>query len=223
MKINYLLIALFVFSGIPQIMNSQNFTKPKAYKLDLNKTGLPKMSKDGITAVTVSKDDRSRDIIPANNSERFKIIIDIEKDANSFQLKGEVFEYGIHKDGIVRDGIATRYNLKKSEQIFFELVPDVSKVNRLTLFTYCSGMICFNYMNCSEDKCIKYTIFERSTKMSMDTVPLMLLYVDNKKNNQVEKLVNTYVKDNKLTSIPAKYKKLLKALSQCMLVYYKID
>lgn len=221
MKAIHLLICLLFICYFPESVYSQNWKKSDSLKLWDFK--IPQSLNEGYTAITVKKGDRSRDIIPAKEAERFKIKFKFEKDTSSFILKAEKFKYGEHLDDpFYNERIIYWPDLYKGEVVFFELVPDISLSNKLTLFTYFPQMTSFKFMNCSEDKCFKYKVFERSMNQQADSGPLLLIYVDDKENNKAEMLVNKYSKNNLISSSPKKFKKLLEKIELYMLIHYTI-
>lgn len=221
MKVISLFIFILFICCFPQSTYSQNWSIGKKNLLDSLK--IPKYLNKEYVAITVSKNDRSRDLIPAKQSERFKVKFTIDKDTAFFTLKAEKFRYGKHiDDPLYGERITYWPDLCKEDVIFFEIVPDISRHNQLILFTYFPVMTSFKFMNCPEDKYFKYKLFKRSTDKIMNKGALLLIYVDDK-NNKVENLVNRYSKNNLITDSPDKYKKLLDNIELYMLVHYTIE
>lgn len=222
MKAIHLFICLLFLCYFPEIVYSQNWRKSDTTKLWDFK--IPQSLNKGYTAITVKKGFRPKGTIPSKEAERFKIKFKFEKDTSFFTLKAEKFKYGEHLDDpFYNERIIYWPDLYKGEVVFFELVPDVSLSNKLTLFTYFPQMTSFKFMTCPENKCFKYKIFERPMNTQADSGPLMLIYVDDKESNEVEILVNQHSKNNVISSSPKKYKKLLANIELYMLIHYTIE
>lgn len=221
MKTIQSIICLLLVCYYSECIYSQDVKKPDSLKLWDFK--IPQGLNSGYTAISVNKNDRSRDIIPAKDAERFKMRFTIKNDAAYFTLKAEKLKYAKHfEDQYYNDRIIYWPDLKKGEIVFFELVPDISLSNKLTLFTYFPQMTSFKFMNCPENNHFKYKLFEIPTKQNNNSGPLMLIYIDDKDNN-IEKLVNKYCNNNLITNSPNKYEKLLKEIELCMLIHYEMD
>lgn len=221
MKKIQILIYLLLFFYNLQCIYSQDVKKPNNLKLWDFK--IPQGLNSGYTAITVNKNDRSRDIIPAKEAERFKIKFLIENDTAYFTLKAEKLKYAKHfEDQFYNDRIIYLPNLRKGEIVFFELVPDISLSNKLTLFSYFPGMTSFKFMDCPDNKLFKYKLFEKPIKGNISSGALILIYIDDKDNN-VEKLVNKYCVNNLIVNSPNKNIELLKKIELCMLIHYKIE
>lgn len=222
MKAIHLFICLLLICYSPESIYSQSWKKSDSLKLWDFK--IPQSLNEGYTTITVKKGERPRDIIPAKEADRFKIKFKFEKDTSSFTLKAGKFKYGEHLDDpFYNERIIYWPDLYKEEIVFFELVPDISLSNKLTLFTYFPQMTSFKFMTCPENKCFKCKMFERPMNTQADSGPLMLIYVDDKESNKVEMLVNQYSKDNLISSSPKEYKKLLANIELYMLIHYTIE
>lgn len=221
MKTMYLIFFLLSIIYCPQSVYGQIIKKPiksKPFEFKMQ----PGISQ-GYTAITVSKNDRSRDIIPAKEAERFKFRFPIEIDTAFFMLRAEKLKYGEHlEDRFYNDRIVYRPYLKKGDIVFFEMIPDISLGNKLTLFSNFPRMTDFHFMKCPDNMRFKYKLFEKSTNKQIDVGALILIYMDDK-NNNIEKKVEKYCKNNLIVNSPKKYSKLLKEIELCMLVHYRID
>lgn len=180
--------------------------------------------KPGLTAITVSKDDRSKDMIPSDDSERFKIKFKIEEDSTQFILNAEKYEYGKHINDIFHnERIRHISELVKGENIFFELVPDTSKKDKLTLFTYFPNQTSFRYMNYYDKECIKYRVFKECKNNNKNYKPIMLIFIDDKENNEQEKIIEKYSQNNVLTLDSTRITELINKMKKCMFIYYKLE
>lgn len=219
MKILFIFIHLSIYCCFSQDVYSQKWKKPNNY--ELKRIDINKKNYNGIKAVTVDKNDRSRDIIPSKDAERFKTKVEINKDSVSFTLKADRLQYGNFVKSFLDETIMFQPNLMNDETIFFEIVPDVSKINNLILFSYFPGMTGFRYMHVPEGKRIKYKLFEKPIDNS-NIVPLMLLYMDDE-DKHVELFLNSKLTNGYIPSSFKEYRKIFDKIELCMFVYYKIE
>lgn len=219
MKILFIFIHLSIYCCFSQDVYSQKWKKTNNY--ELKRIDINKKNYNGIKAVTVDKNDRSRDIIPSKDAERFKTKVEISKDSVSFTLKADRLQYGNFVKSFLDETIMFQPNLMNGETIFFEIVPDVSKINNLILFSYFPGMTGFRYMHVPEGKRIKYKLFEKPIDNS-NIVPLMLLYMDDE-DKHIELFLNSKLANGYIPSSFKEYKKIFDKIELCMFVYYKIE
>lgn len=219
----YILISLIIFFCFPQQGHSQN-PRPPQKKEKLWEFKTPTLG-TGQYAITVPKGGkRPEGTTPDKHAERFKIELPIEKDSAYFTMRGEIFSFSKPAPNKFPDRIIYWPDLRKGETVWFELTPDVSKGNKLTLFTlFLSGRMSFSHAWCEEGKHFKYKLFEKTKGKLPDTGVIMLIYADDPETNEVEKLVNNYCKNNEITNSPRKYNELLRQIEYYMLVHYRMD
>jgi hypothetical protein len=180
----------------------------------------------GVTVKTTRRGDNSSTLQPSEDSERIKYKIEVKNDSLFFSLKAERFDKEIHnitEEESLFENInsGTAY---KGDKIFFEMIPDISKSSKLILFTNFPYIIKYRYLNCDGDKQqVKYKKFKEVNSSQSGVRPLMICYVDDE-NNNTEKFLNKYVKDNLLTitSMQEIHEKMLQHIEKCILVYYSL-
>jgi hypothetical protein len=180
----------------------------------------------GVTVKTTRRGDNSSTLQPSEDSERIKYKIEVKNDSLFFSLKAERFDKGIHnitEEESLFENIESKIAFK-GDKIFFEMVPDISKSSKLILFANFPYMTKYRYLNCDGDKQhIKYKKFKEVNLSQSGVRPLMICYVDDE-NNNTEKFLNKYVKDNLLTITSMKeiHEKILQHIEKCILVYYSL-
>lgn len=160
---------------------------------------------------------------PSDNSERIRITIKTEKDSVFYSLKADLMEKGII-DGRSLGAIVSKTKVFKKNDIIFEMVPDISNPIKMTLFTFFpNGMTVFRYLDNNENKQIKYKKFEFVDHAKYNHIPLLLCYLDDKQNN-TEKLLAAYLKNNliTITTYDEIREKILKHIESCLFVYYTL-
>ena len=171
---------------------------------------------------------------PSDDSERIKHEYKIEKDSVFFVLKADQIENGVHKnseailEGTTRiidlDAIVNKQKVYKGTEIFFEMIPDISDPTKMILFSFSPSFESYKYLICSDNKQIKYKKFEVVDPSKHNQIPLLLCYADDTQN-QTEKLLEKYVKNN-LISITSKeeiQEKIIKYIEKGMFVYYNLS
>jgi len=161
---------------------------------------------------------------PSDNTERIKHTIKIEKDSVFYSLKAEMIEKGIINNGNIPVAIVSKTKVFKRNTINFEMFPDISNPVMMTLFTYFpEGVISYRRLYGDENKQIKYKKFESVDQSKYNHIPLLLCYLDDKQNN-TEKLLAAYLKDNliTITTHDEIREKILKHIERCLFVYYTL-
>ena len=168
---------------------------------------------------------------PSAGSESIKYKIKVEKDSAFYSLKADLIEKGkVVDEKDVKEGgsygyIVYKNKVVKGNEIVFEMIPDISKSNVMTLYTYLGGAILCNYLiNGYNNKQIKYKKFIVAPQLKNTPIPLILCYIDDEQNNN-EKLLNKYLKNDLvyITSYKELQEKILKYIEKCLLVYYNLD
>ena len=210
----FLIINLFVSSALSQSTIVSLNQVPKS---------TTKTPASGVMTRTVPLGDRSSMPSPSDDSERIKYKIKIEKDSAFYSLKGDVIEKGVIDDRFP-GAIVLNNKVFKGNEILFEVVPDISKPNIMTLYTYMPGGTSFKYLFCDNNGKIKYKKFEVADQLKNNLIPLILCYVDNEKND-TEKLLEKYLKDNliSITSNEELQEKILKYIEKYLFVYYNLS
>jgi len=161
---------------------------------------------------------------PSEGSESIKYKIIVEIDSAFYSLKADLIEKGKvidEKAGY----IVYKNKAFKGNEAVFEMIPDISKYNVMTLYTYLGGAITFNYLiNGDSKKQIKYKKFIVAPQLKNTPIPLILCYIDDEQNNY-EKLLNKYLKNDLvyITSYEELQEKILKYIEKCLFVYYNLD
>ncbi len=172
---------------------------------------------------TVRRGDKSAEIRPSENSEYIKYRIEIAKDSAFYSLKADKFEKGVFiSEGVIEE-IDLKRKVYKGDKILFEMTPDISKSSQMTLFIYFPGMTRFRFLDCAENKHIKYRKFKETDPSKSNKVPIMICYVDDKYNN-TDKLLEKYTKENLITLTSDKEikEKILANIEKCIFVYYNL-
>ena len=160
---------------------------------------------------------------PSDSSDTIKYKIKIEKDSAFFSLKADIIEKGVINENFYTD-IVLRTKVFKGQEAIFDIVPDISKANIMTLYTYISGTTVFRYLNCDNKKHIKYKKFKAVDQLKNSLIPLILCYVDDEQNS-IEKLLEKYFKDNLISILSNEelQEKILKNIERGLLVYYNLS
>ena len=176
-----------------------------------------------IKTKTVRHDDNSLIPMPLDNSERIKFKLKIEKDSVFYSLKAVVIEKSVLSEGL-SDDIISKRKVFKGDELIFEMVPDITKSNTMTLFIYLPGMTAFKYLFCEDNKQIKYNKFTFVNQSKNSQIPLLLCYVDDEQN-RTEKLLEKYLKDHliTITTYEELKEKILNNIDNYMFVYHNLS
>jgi hypothetical protein len=183
-----------------------------------------KRSRGIYTLKTVRRGDESAMIKPAENSERIKYKIEINRETSFFSLRAEKIENGIYIPEDLFDKIERERTVRKGDKVSFEMIPDVSPDSlKMILFTHFPEGTHFRHFEGAANKRIKYRKFKEVDNADFNTVPLILCYPDNEYDH-VEKLLNRYSTGNliTLTAEDELQEKILKNIEKCMLIYYTL-
>jgi len=158
---------------------------------------------------------------PSDSSERIKYEIEIIKDSAYYSLKADKMEKGVYIP-FFSDELA-KGKVYKGQEIYFEMVPDITNPSNMILFTYLLHMTRATYLQTDANKHIKYNKFESVDQQKYGLTPLLLCYVDDE-NNQTENLLKKFLKSDLITvtSIEEIQEKILKHIEKCLFVYYKL-
>ena len=178
----------------------------------------------GFTTKSVPRGDKSSTPQPSDDSERIKYRIEIKRDSSSYTLKADKYENGVYiSDHIFLEELDFIGKVYKGDIIFFEMVPDISDLSKMTLFTYFPYGTRYTYLDNPGSKQIKYRKFVNVDHAKFNMIPLMICYIDDEQNN-AEKLLDKYSKENLITinSKNELQEKILKNITKCLLVYYNL-
>ena len=173
-------------------------------------------------ARSISHGDNTSVPTPSDNSERIKHTIKIEKDSVFYSLNADIIEKGIIIENNLPP-IVPKTIVFKNNEIIINMIPDISNPTHMILFTYFPGATSYRHLHGDENKQIKYKKFELVDQSKYNQIPLILCYVDDKQNN-VEKLLAVYLKDNliTITTYDEIIEKMLKHIERCLFVYYTL-
>ena len=175
------------------------------------------------TTVTTPRGDMSLMPTPSDSSERIKYEYQIEKDSIFFIIKADTYEKGVLIDSM-SDAIISKIKLVKGNQVLFEMVPDISKPQIMTLFSYFPGAIFLRYLFCNQNRQVKYKKFVFVDPLKNNHIPMILGYVDDELNN-TEKILGKYVKNNliTITSKEELHEKILNKIEKCLFIYQELS
>ena len=175
-----------------------------------------------VRVFSVPHGDRSLLSKPSDSSEIIKYNIVIKIESAFFTLKTDIFINGVYSSSFFLDTIINK-RVIKDETVTFEIIPDISNPTKMGLFINFPGMSCNSYLECDQNKQIKYkNIYLESSILLWN--PLLICYVDDMQNN-AEKLIEKYFVDSRftLTTFEDIQSKILNHIEKCILVYYNLN
>ena len=191
------------------------------YLFAQNAESLPRPFK----TVNVPRGDRSLTINPSNDSEKIRYDIEISKDSTFFSLRVDEFEKGVHKSKGVFDILVYKHIVYKGNKFVFEMIPDVSGLSNMILFTYFPGMSSSTPLLKRDDtQQIKYKKFKDADQSKQSWIPLLLCYVDDGMN-MVENLLEYYSKDGhiSITEHEEVQNRIFNNIEKYAIVYYDLS
>ena len=159
---------------------------------------------------------------PDKSAEWMKNVINISKDKTGFSPVIKEYKDGEYVVDSKDDDWILRANLNKGDKAVFELVPDLSKSGKLSLFVYTGSSMWIKTRYATAGKTLKYIRYEKTDAPDKEgIVPLLLVYEDTSSGNAEKKISKISVGGR----LPVKYiadTSLLKELSHYMIVYYRL-
>jgi len=213
-----IIIFFVVYLFVPDSLSQNVIVSPNQFPEKRIKT-----ASGNLIIRTVPLGDRSLMPTPSDESERIKYKIKIEKDSAFYSLKADVIEKGVISDRF-SNPIVLNSKVVKGNEILFEMVPDISKPDIMTLYIYMPTGTVFEYLVCDNNRKIKYKKIEAVDQLKNSQIPLLLCYVDNEKND-TEKLLEKYLKDNliSITSNEELQETILKYIEKYLFIYYTLS
>lgn len=183
---NFLIPITILICSFFQSISSQNY---------LESIGSLKKDKDkGLTFKTVGIEKRAS-YLPSPTLKINKI--KSSKFISETTVSLYIDEYTINQKVGTDDNLLDSRTYSKNDYFSAEIVADTANCEKLTIYTMLPGTISFKYRHVNKDYKFKSIPFVHKTLSDDKNIPLILLYEDDIDNN-MEKIINKYVRNDSL-------------------------